>query len=535
MRDPEDGHRRRQNSPRQTEAPTFEPVNRSDDDDLEHLLGSTWLSRIGIAILVLGFAFFIKHAIDQGWIGPAGQIGLAVAAGLILVGVGDWLNTRGRYGFYPQVLAGGGGAILYFAAFAAYAFEPYRQAFGTPVELSLLLLCTTALLLGLYAVGRVMPVVAGQAAVLTMITGFLPGPEVAVLRVSQTVLLAGVLAMAALVRRWASVVAVVQGATYVTFFSFLLRGLDPGAVLLGLLGVLPFFLATGFRKPREGEPDEVLIANAAVTLGATWGLGLIAIARLAGPEADLSALGGWLTLGAAAIGLSLAALPAPERSRLGWGAIGAIAAVGWPMIQFDGAPTAGLWFAFLAGAALVQRFSPSGVARSAMWLLAGLGFVHLAFDELPALHSGELAVGWAALVVTLGVLTLSLVWWVEREAIGELAAGLTFALPATVLYAIFAILAVPGFWSTVIWAAQGLVLVVAGFALAARDLRYLGLGMFMMVVLKVLFVDMAGLDMIWKILAFMAVGTILLVASFLYSRFLGKGERPVEAAGGEGV
>jgi hypothetical protein len=74
-------------------------------------------------------------------------------------------------------------------------------------------------------------------------------------------------------------------------------------------------------------------------------------------------------------------------------------------------------------------------------------------------------------------------------------------------------------WLSLAWAAEGLTLVVAGFALRDRVLRITGLGVFGALVLRVLFVDMAGVETIYRIVSFVVVGAILLAASLAYARF----------------
>jgi hypothetical protein len=76
-------------------------------------------------------------------------------------------------------------------------------------------------------------------------------------------------------------------------------------------------------------------------------------------------------------------------------------------------------------------------------------------------------------------------------------------------------------WVSVAWAMEGFALVAAGFALRDRMLRTSGLGVFGVLVLKILFVDLAGAETIYRILSFIVAGVILLLVSFAYARFTG--------------
>lgn len=79
-----------------------------------------WLNRIGVVALVLGLGFFLKIAIDLGWIGPWMQIIIGLAIGGLLVYLGElW---KKRFGERAQALSGGGIAVLYFSIYAAFNF-----------------------------------------------------------------------------------------------------------------------------------------------------------------------------------------------------------------------------------------------------------------------------------------------------------------------------------------------------------------------------------------------------------------------------
>ena len=68
------------------------------------------------------------------------------------------------------------------------------------------------------------------------------------------------------------------------------------------------------------------------------------------------------------------------------------------------------------------------------------------------------------------------------------------------------------------WTLFAFGLVVAGIRWQARTLRYLGLGLFSVVVAKVFLVDLGHLASIYRIAAFVALGIVLLLAAFAYLR-----------------
>lgn len=88
-------------------------------------------------------------------------------------------------------------------------------------------------------------------------------------------------------------------------------------------------------------------------------------------------------------------------------------------------------------------------------------------------------------------------------------------------------------WLSPAWAVEGLLLVASGFALKDRVLRISGLAVFALMLCRVLLVDLAGVETIYRILSFLAVGAMLLVASFAYTKFSTGKPQPGTAEPGE--
>jgi len=72
---------------------------------------------------------------------------------------------------------------------------------------------------------------------------------------------------------------------------------------------------------------------------------------------------------------------------------------------------------------------------------------------------------------------------------------------------------------SIAWAVFALVLLVVGIAKRARASRYAGLGLLGVTILKLFFHDLAQLDQLYRIGAFVAVAAIAMLASFAYQRF----------------
>jgi uncharacterized membrane protein len=72
---------------------------------------------------------------------------------------------------------------------------------------------------------------------------------------------------------------------------------------------------------------------------------------------------------------------------------------------------------------------------------------------------------------------------------------------------------------SILWAAFALGLILRGIAYREAVVRYLGLGLFAVVAWKVFFVDLAQLDQIYRIVAFLSLGILVLAGSFMYLKF----------------
>jgi uncharacterized membrane protein len=72
---------------------------------------------------------------------------------------------------------------------------------------------------------------------------------------------------------------------------------------------------------------------------------------------------------------------------------------------------------------------------------------------------------------------------------------------------------------SIAWAVFALVLLVVGISRRARTPRYAGLGLLGVTILKLFFHDLASLDQLYRIGAFVAVAVIAMLGSFAYQRF----------------
>jgi uncharacterized membrane protein len=116
----------------------------------EQWLAENGMAWLGGGALALGGVFLVAYAAQSGWFSPALRLAAAAAAGMLMIGAGEWARRAGKGGarnhpLAAALLAGAGAATLYAVAWAAhglYGFIDWSAA-------ALALTACAALLLGL--------------------------------------------------------------------------------------------------------------------------------------------------------------------------------------------------------------------------------------------------------------------------------------------------------------------------------------------------------------------------------------------------
>jgi len=104
---------------------------------LEQALGTNWLNKLGIVILVLGVALLGIYELGQ--LGPRGKVGLSYAVSMTLLGGGVWLEKRGRYRVLGRTGIGGGWALLFFSTYGMQHVTAMRVMMSETTDLVLML------------------------------------------------------------------------------------------------------------------------------------------------------------------------------------------------------------------------------------------------------------------------------------------------------------------------------------------------------------------------------------------------------------
>lgn len=497
--------------------------------------GEWWLNKIGIGLLLLGIGFLFKYSIDQGWLTPLVRVlfGVGVGAGLIATGLG----LRSRRPHFGHVLQGGGAGALYistFAAFQLYSLLSYPLAFGAMCAITLLLFA-----LALWQNTPILALIAALGAFGTPFVLYTDSNNVAGLVGYTSLVVLGIAAIYA-ARGWRSLLWVGGAATWL--------------IWLAAADALPF-------QPIQATTDRWALQGGVIWAAIVfWALPLLREARRSSAVAtpnppryvDLHLLS--LFTPFAALGLSTAVWTLAPST---WGWIALAVALVWfvasRLLQRDALRDLAythlitslllvmlslvlllegnaLLFALAAQATLLivaaQRTSARVLAvfGHVLWAVVGLWVAGRLIDDwnrgAPLLNGGALT---DAAVLALGVVSTrfaqprraTLVYWIAVHAgvllllnreLGRLPDGDGIV--------------------TIAWGVYGVALLIAGLRRDIDVLARFGIGTLLVVVGKLLLVDLAEVDAIWRVLLFMGFGGAFLLLSYVYQSLWRPSQRP---------
>ncbi|THE65287.1 DUF2339 domain-containing protein [Salinadaptatus halalkaliphilus] len=524
--------------------------------DWERTLGIKWLGLVGGLALVVGVVLFIQLAIEAGLLGHLGRVAVGTAGGLALLGSGRFVAERQGYVRWGRIAAGAGLAIAYFSIYAAYGFESYREAIGTPLWATLAGLTVLVAATALVSVHDRAPLVASAAFSFGYVTAFLSlEAGTSLLTPAYVLFLSAGLVAIATIRPWHRAVVASVGPTYVLLFAWWIID-EPTPSLLAAVTAVAFglYLAGGYVR-RSSDRD---ISSDAVEHSSRWSrlwLGSLTVCN-AGLAATLleGALRDWLAdlpvegVAVGAVALALVGVYAttarrPVRRDEAAGSF-AVVLLGVAAVLAFGTfwATVGLVAIVCGGVAVATLRNADAIQTGSHFVAVGITTKLLVVDasELPAVNlAAPLASATgraAAFALAIGVF-YGLALWFRRE--GRTVPAIDRAIPVAGPYAVAATglavvllgLELSGAGISVAWAVFGLALVGAGLTADVRGLRLQGVAVLALVTAKVFLFDTQDLDALARTTAFLVLGAILLVAAYGYARW--QGEDPIASITGE--
>jgi len=111
--------------------------------DVEEMLGTNWLNKLGIVILVLGVAFFLAYQLKT--LGPAGKVLVGLVTSSVMLGAGIWFERKELYRILARAGIGGGWALLFFTVYAMYHVPAAQVLSSQATDLVLMLAVAAAM------------------------------------------------------------------------------------------------------------------------------------------------------------------------------------------------------------------------------------------------------------------------------------------------------------------------------------------------------------------------------------------------------
>ena len=510
----------------------------------EQILGGNWLARIGVLALVIGAAFFLKYAFDNWLHDPAARVILGIVAGLALLGVGHYWQRR--YPILAQAISGGGIAILFLSIFAAsgiYGLIHFYAAFGF---LLLVSVASAALALrynsmALAVIGILGAFIAPFILVVSKVGG--PGAVQAGqsfwLLVYIMVVDVGVLALSTFRNwRWFTLLALVG--SLATFGVWYDRFGDEASLLTSLGSLTLIFLifvgATTlyhyvWRRAAQGFDYALMVINAASYFGISYALmwddrqvwlggfslllallygGLAYVAIRRGPEnvrLGFFALGIALVFVTVAIPVQLLQLGFTAWT-IAWAAEGAV--LMWLSFRLRLPQMRAFGYIVFAGVALrllffdhmvdVRTFTPILNERFLAFLvsIAALYLTgYLLWQKRGALRDWE-EHAWSIYPIFFVAANFFTLWLLSAEAVNY------FDTPLAL---------------TAVWAIYAVILLVVGMIKQWRPVRLAALALLAIPIIKVFVYDVFALKELYRIIAFVGLGVLLLASAYLYQRY----------------
>jgi uncharacterized membrane protein len=522
--------------------------------------GVRWAQRAGMAMVLLGLGLLLKHALDRDWIGPVGLLLLGVAIAV----AGAAAAWRGRRGL--ALLAFLGAQALYLAWFAE-SYAPGQVGLALGAASLIFVLATFPVLAARRPGDPARPV----SIVLAL------GVPLAYAAEARAILWPGHPRALAVLYLILAVIHVGLGQWAAGRAGSERLATVHRAVALGLLTLCLAVRWSGPDLSLAWGIEGLALVWGGVRFGSRWmrrgGLVVLALAvgrwvMLVGEQTgaggaflvDSPLLAPTLVVaGACALAARLDQREAPEAG--GWGALGRplliLAALGilagfltaelaaFPPLRMRPGQLASLrTLVWVAATAPVLGLARTDRTR----LLATAGAVAVAILAVTAATSDVLA--WRAalpeswrpvlnLRFVSALMVAALYAWSVAEWPGRSPVAARrlrgLAAASVFLYVLWHASVEVGLWPlldhsardaahlrnlglSAVWMAGAIVAMAIGLWRDVAALRVTAIGLFAVTVGKVLLVDLVGLDALYRIVSFIVLGLVLLVASFLYAR-----------------
>lgn len=475
--------------------------------DWEATLGTNWLNRIGVILLVIGITSFLGYAMAN--LGPAGKVAIGAATGALMLAVGYFLENRGHYRPFSLAIIAGGFAVLYATAYAAHAVEAARIVDNIYIGV------TIQTLIAIAAVWQAVVFDSEKAASLGFLAAYLgltSGPSLPFLYGAVYPLTLGGLWLS---HRCGWRQLPWGLATYTWFCELQAESRDWEFQYWGH-PVAWFNLALFDAYEISWRMREAQWRNAAwIALNTVFFI----VATFANSQFSGRAHAESIFMLATIAALASAAV----RTYLGIRAEACIEAIAvtaasmWTVTHFA---SSNPWHALLVLLAIAmlallrnrhQRTLALVVAAEGLLAVVALG-ANVSFPDSKLWWDAQLRIreGLPYMAVLIACLFAAGRWLVVTP---------WPSWAALVSVAVFTLFTIPKAAGTMVLALEAIAIVAAGLYLNRRQIRLGGIAMFLFSILKVFVYDLSELDTLPRIFSFIVLGAMLIGASWAYTRY----------------
>ena len=496
--------------------------------DIEEMLGTNWLNKLGIVILVLGVAFFLAYQLKT--LGPAGKVLVGFVTAGVMLAAGIWFDRGERYRILARAGIGGGWALLFFTTYAMY-HVPAAQVLSSQA-LDLVLMLAVAVTMVLHTLRYRSQVVTGLAFLLAFLTVTISHSNVYSLS-AGAVLAAGMVVIVGFMQ-WFELEMFGILASYLNHYLWLRPIIEPmhgkrhpfpefvaSAAILSLYWLI-FRLSYVFRRPRAQEKERT--STAAALLNTALLLALFKY-QSAHPEWAF-----WALLAIGAIETLLGQLPVARRRRSAavvLSTLGVVLLIAAVPFRYSGMRLSMLWLVEAEALLLIGVWTKEVVFRR-LGMLTGLVVAGQMISVDAARIFGRRMDGadlradfrlTIVFVVAAAVFYVNAHWVLRRwadlfttEFDRRVMQRLSYA--AAVMLLIAAWIAFPETWTAVAWCGIGLGLALAGQRFVFPELGYQANVLGLASVIRVLTINLAADDKFHGMT--LRLVTITLVCGLLY-------------------
>ena len=503
--------------------------------NLEEVVGTNWLNKLGVVILVIGVALFLAYQLQH--VGPLGKVIAGYLLSAIMVVAGVFFESHDRYRLLARAGIGGGWALAFFTTYAMYHVPAAKVISSQPLDLALLLVVGGGMVAHslTYRVQMVTGIAFLLAFATFLIVSFSRPDPYSVSNLYANAILALGLIVIALRLGWFEMELLGILAAYLTHYFWLWPVVEkmagqhhefPGYLTSSLLLALywlAFRCSYLVRRPADDRVER--ISTAAALLNTALFLYVMGY-QSAHPEL---AFRFFLSVGA--VELSLGQLPITRRRRTAFvvlTTLGAVLLVAAFPFKFSGSSLS-LWWLVEAEALFLAGVFTREIVFRRLGVLAGLTVAgHMISIDAARVFGQRMDGAYVVHEVRLGLVfaVAALLFYFNAHWIPQRWTGLVkheldrfgfrlLSYAGCVLALAGAWIVWPDAWAAVVWMALALGAGIAGNRLRSSDLQVQGNSLALATVIRVLVVNIDATAAYHHVTQRLV--TIAIIAALLYA------------------